>query len=149
MNNEAIRTFIVKKIALGLGISVFLFILSSSFTSLNNFNKKLFEKQILFHAWNEDQQNSFEFTALNDSKFRYKISLKDSLQKKFLYSGYIIKKLTRDTIFLKFSNAENPLLINNYLIIEVSGKYLIQTFRNNNKRVFLRRQNIGSRGSSF
>ena len=139
----------MKLIFLVLTISVFLLIICSSFISLNQFNISSFQKQILFLAWNEDEQNSFEFAVSNDLKFNYKISIKDSLQKNFFYSGRVTKKFNKDTIFLKFTNNENRLLLNNYLIIEVSGKYLIQTFKNNNKRVFLRRQNIGSRGSSF
>ena len=87
-------------------------------------------------AWNEDTVNSYLF-LLTKKRFYYKILSPDSNNKRQQdFNGKY--SFSRDTVFLRYKGKSKPLYLDNYLIVEGSVSYLIQTFKTSNKRIFLR-----------
>ena len=92
-----------------------------------------------FIVWNEDTVHSYQIALSKKKKFLYTIVTKDGLKKsEEYYKGTF--KLSKDTFFLTYYKDRQPEGVTNYLIVEVSGNYLIQPFVNTNRRIFLRVQ---------
>jgi hypothetical protein len=88
-------------------------------------------------AWTESDIHDYKFAITESNKFIYTIFEKDSMTSKKDYAGTITKCL-HDTVFLKYDKNNRPQNFCGYLIIEASGQYLIQKFKNSSKRIFLR-----------
>ena len=100
-------------------------------------------ENIVLLAWNEDTIHDYRFTLTRDKKFAYKIIMRDTTKVERNYHGTFKNNSTYDTIFLTYYNNVRPLKANNYLVKEASGGYLIQSFEDNSKRIFLRIQRFG------
>jgi hypothetical protein len=88
-------------------------------------------------AWSKDTVHEWRVDRMvdlfKDHTFSYDIF---EPGKTALYSGHYT--VSPDTIFLKFRGV--PPAIYPYLIKEMSGGYLIQTFPGQKKRIFLQKQ---------
>ena len=96
-------------------------------------------------AWNEDTACPYQFSILKKWRFEYVISeqQQDGSCIKKTCKGII--KYTPDTLYLVYEGAE-PARLQKFLVVEVSGSYLIQHFTNDAKPVFLHFINmIGNR----
>jgi len=105
--------------------------------------KKIDYEGLYLFAWNEDTIHTYKFALTKGHKFHYLILNNDSLKTEEHYSGTYSTHSPFDTIFLEYDKAIQPKGVTSYLVMEVSGGYLIQPFDNNPKRVFLRIQRLG------
>lgn len=95
---------------------------------------------LLSVAWNEDTVHTYQFELLNDGSFVYSIPDKSTEDKMAQYRGKLGCLFGRDTVYLNYVKDKAPPGLTNYLIIEVSGRYIIQAFTDGRKRVFMRRK---------
>jgi hypothetical protein len=120
---------------------IFLFLVQ--FCLVNCKSSKLFSPNVLLSykgeivaAWNDDTANGYHF-LLTSRGFNYTITKIDSLKQiEQYFSGKY--SISRDTVFLRYKDGKQPTDVVNYLIIEGSGNYLIQPFKNDKRRIFLR-----------
>jgi len=88
-------------------------------------------------AWNEDTVTPYKIALFKDNTFLY--TTRDTINHKIKttgYGGYF--RWSADTIYLLFKGrTEAPMC--DYLVREASGQYLIQYFKDQRKRMFLRR----------
>lgn len=96
-------------------------------------------------AWNEDTVNSYQLILNQNMNFFYAVVKKeaDNLKHPKTYKGTF--KLSGDSILLNFNKDFYADELAEYLIKEASGNYLIQYFKNNNNRMFLRIQRTHTR----
>ena len=92
--------------------------------------------EITFIAWNEDTINSYRFGVLSNGRFQYSISRIGFGNEVGDYTGTV--KDLADTITLLYDKNIHPYGLTTYLIKEISGRYLIQSFTTNRDRIFLR-----------
>lgn len=93
---------------------------------------------IILVSWNEDTVHSYKFAAVKGNRFFYTIAGTDSIREATAYySGTF--NYSSDTFFLNY-NGQQPAGLAGYLVVESSGHYLIQSFIQNNKHIFLRLQ---------
>lgn len=95
--------------------------------------------RVIAVAWNEDTLHSYLFTLKEDCSFEYTITDNEGIKKQKQYEGRLRCMIGRDTVYLAYAKNKVPPGLMDYLVIEVSGKYLIQSFSNTKKRIFMRR----------
>ena len=88
-------------------------------------------------AWNDDTVMVYQLAMLKRDRFLYVVSRKDETGniKRIVYNGII--KYATDTFYLVYDD-EIPADLTNYLVLEISGHYLIQYFKNSSQRIFMR-----------
>lgn len=89
-------------------------------------------------AWNEDTILSYQVALFRSGRFAYTIGQRNGRGEvdKAYYSGHF--RNTADTVYLHFKHNSGPRRSADYLVREMSGRYLIQFFLDGRKRVFLR-----------
>lgn len=90
-------------------------------------------------AWNEDTVYSFQLSLAKDKSFVYTFPDTEKPGKLKHYYGMVCSLASRDTLNLCFGNNKVPAGLHSYLLREVSGTYLIQTFTDKRPRVFMRK----------
>jgi len=109
---------------------------SNSRASNEIFRKYYNKEQII--AWNEDTIMTCQFEIRSHSNFAYLVSTLDSngnISQK-IYNGTF--KFLDDKIFLRYHHDIKPANVQNFLIREITGGYLIQDFINGRKRMYMR-----------
>jgi hypothetical protein len=106
---------------------------SKSITSYEKFRKTLH-----LAAWNEDTANPWQFSIHNDDRFIYYMRSSDSTGATIenSYTGFFRTINNKMTLF--FDEDRKPEKIDNYIIEEVTGNYLIQPLKDGSGRVYLR-----------
>ena len=102
--------------------------------------KKTAIRDILLIAWNENTNNSYELVLTKNYKFYYTISLTDSIKTTSYFSGKY--QIDSNKILLKYKENIQPKNATNYLTKEIQGRYLIQNFTTNQKRILMRIQRL-------
>jgi hypothetical protein len=92
-------------------------------------------------AWNEDSIHSCQIAFRKKHKFSYAIDdskLEPGAGTEYYRGNF---KLSGDTVFLAYDRVAGPASFEKYLVVAASGHYLIQSFTDGAKRMFLRVQN--------
>jgi len=88
-------------------------------------------------AWNEDLDSRCILVLTQSGKFVYTIARKnDQINDTLRYFGKY--KYQGDTLWMKYHRRNSPWQFKDYLITEITGNYLIQSFRNDSARIYLR-----------
>jgi hypothetical protein len=98
-------------------------------------------------AWNEDTVSSIQFGMAKRNNFYYSIIKSDAYEQSLNnYRGKWTK--SSDTIFLIYHKSMKPKTFKSFLILDMTGNYLIQSQGLGLDRIFLRIQNrpIEARG---
>ena len=92
-----------------------------------------------FVAQTDDTTDLFQFLIKKDGRFFYITRRNDKVGNRLTkyYSGQ--GTISGDTIYLNYKRKRKPNEFENYLIIEISGGWLMQPQINEAKRIFLRR----------
>ena len=108
---------------------------------VSRFNKNY--RSLRFIAWNEDTVLSYKFMLRDNNRFLYVITQMNNVGKpeKKWYTGSV-KYCGRDTLCLAYDKHEEPGFTTDYLVVEMSGCYLIQPCRFDKRRVFMRINNL-------
>jgi len=122
-------------------ISILLII--TAFTACANSNasnevfRKYYNKEQII-AWNEDTIMTCQFEIRSHSNFTYLVSTLDSngIKRQKIYNGTF--KFSDDKIFLRYHHDIKPANVQNFLIREITGQYLIKDFTDGRKRMYLR-----------
>jgi len=93
--------------------------------------------QIAYTALNEDTLLSFQFIRAIDGRFFYTTSSIDSygVVQQYHYGGQV--RDTPDTLYLQYRKEQPHAGMPAYLVKEISGSFLIQTFTDGSPRVFM------------
>lgn len=100
--------------------------------------RTLTSHDIVLWAWNQDTVHSYAIAILKGRRFSYTICETDSVHRTEKYYNGTLRYVS-DTLFLTYEK-NKPTGLTDFLVREVSGHYLIQSFTNGNKRIFLRVQ---------
>jgi hypothetical protein len=90
-----------------------------------------------YTAFDEDSLVSFQFVSLKDGRFFYTLGNRDSCGAAQLHHYYGKVRDTPDTLYLRYRKQQPPAGMPAYLVKEISGSYLIQTFTDSSRRVFM------------
>jgi hypothetical protein len=91
--------------------------------------------------WNEDTVHKYYILMLPDSTFYYTIDKPGRNRKRKISTWRGLYDHSNDTIHLHFQDKRKPPMCD-YLIGSYSQIYLIQYFNNNQKKMFLMRQQL-------
>ncbi|MBO9564852.1 MAG: hypothetical protein J7621_18900 [Niastella sp.] len=94
---------------------------------------------IVYLAWNEDTELTWQFSLYKDDRFLYTINRRENdtgVIRSYFYEGKV--RNSTDTLYLTYKKDRPTEKITDFMVKEMSGNYLIQHFTDTTKRVFLR-----------
>jgi hypothetical protein len=89
-------------------------------------------------AWTGDTVQVWRFALTRRNTFLYCISKDTNRELVNCYLGKVHGNVNSDTIFLSYTKGKKPSMVFPYLIRELSGNYLIQSFTDSSERIFMR-----------
>jgi hypothetical protein len=95
-------------------------------------------------AWNEDTTNSVYIFFYNSYEFASTLVTRNATEiKRDKYRGTYL--MANDSLFLIYKNGRRPTGVTDYLTMATGGTHWIQYFVDNDKRMFLRIDNLNRR----